>query len=253
MGAAGQVDLAGVVRVDWQVELTKALALQDVDRQMDGLRQERQVLLADPREAELRKAVEARRARIAALEADLAATERRQRLQELERQGQEVERERTSRRLYGGEVRSARDLEGLQKNIEGNTAKIGDLETSILEEMEQADALATRLAAERAAFAKVDEELRRRRQGGRVRIAEIEGQWPTLVTTRSERAGQVEPTALREYERVRQRARGVAVAVAADGRCGACGLELSALILAKVRNTAQPVNCETCGRLLVGA
>lgn|GEM_PF-519789 len=241
----------GAIRVDWQAELRKALALQEVDRQIDVLRRERQTLLADAREVELQKAVEARRARIASLEADLAATERRQRLQELERQGQESERERSTRRLYGGEVRSARDLEGLQKNIEGNAAKISELETAILEAMERADQLKDALRDTRESLARVEEQLRRHRHAGRLRLGEIDTQLPLLATRREELSHRIEAAALREYERVRQRAHGVGVAPTSGGTCGACGLELPALVQARLRKTDQPVHCEHCGRLLV--
>lgn len=150
-------------------------------------------------------------------------------------------------------MRNARDLEGLQKNIEGNAAKISELETTILEAMERVDGLQSRLAAARLALARAEEELKVRRQEGRARLGEIDAQLPRWTAQREAHARHIDATVLREYERVRQRAHGVGVAAASDGRCGACGLEFPALMQARLRKTDQPVNCESCGRLLVEA
>ena len=165
----------------------------------------------------------------------------------------EAERERSTRRLYSGEVRNPRDLEGLQKNIDGNAAKIEALETTILEAMERADELKDAVAAAREALAGLEGRLKRLRQTSRQRLGEIDKHLPHLLTRRDEAAHRIEAVALREYERVRQRANGIGLAEAAGGRCGACGLELPALVQSQLRRTDQPVHCENCGRLLVDA
>jgi predicted nucleic acid-binding Zn-ribbon protein len=242
----------GAVAVDWQVELNKVLTLQQLDLEIDALRAERRGLLVDPREVELQKALEARRVRAALLHEELAATERLQRMRELERQGQEAERERNTRRLYGGEVRNSRDLEGLQKNIEGNAGKISELETAILEAMERIDQLTDALGRARDVVAQLEERLQRHRQSSRKRLAAIDRHLPGLRPQRDELAGRIDPAVLREYERLRRRMDGVCVAPVSGSTCGGCGLELPALVQAKLRRTDEPVYCEHCGRLLLG-
>ncbi len=239
--------------MDWPAELVKALDLQVVDRELDSLRSERQGLLADAREARLRQTIAGWRHRLRAAEEGLAGAQRRQRLAEIERQAQDAERERANRRLYGGEVRNARDLEGLEKNIAGLSAKISELETAILEAMEQADTLRVELAAAQEGLQGAEAELRRLSAASRVRIAAIDQGLPVLEARRTRLAGRIEGAVLREYERRRQRLGGVAVADAAGARCGACGLELPALVQSRLRQAERPVACENCGRLLVEA
>jgi predicted nucleic acid-binding Zn-ribbon protein len=237
--------------VDWRLELRGALALQELDRHLDALRAERRALAADPELASLEREVRARRQELQELQAELAETERRQRLQELERQSREAERERDTQRLYGGAVRSARDVAGLQKNIENVAALIGDLETSILEAMERADTLRRRCTEVQAALEQAMAAARERRDAVRARVADIDRHLPPLEAEREAAARALAPEMLREYERVRTRAGGVAVAAMNGRACGACGTELSPLLLARVRRGDRPVACEQCGRLVV--
>ncbi len=239
--------------MEWREELRKALHLQGLDRQIDALRQERHGLVRDAREMALEKELQVRRLRIQSVEKEIAGSERQQRLEELERQAQEAERQRASRRLYGGEVRDPRELEGLQKNAEGAAHKIDELETSILEAMERAKALRERLVEAREALVHAEQSLAHLRHGNRVRLGEIDGQLPLITARREEAAGGIEAAALREYERVRARAGGIGVAAAGNGSCGACGFGMSTLIQSRVRAGTTLVTCEHCGRLLVDA
>lgn len=239
--------------MDWRTELHKALALQAIDRQIDALRGERQGLVRDAHEVALEKDLHARRVRIGAVEKEIAAAESRQRLQELERQAQDAERERSSRRLYGGEVRDPKELEGLQKNIDGAARKIDELETSILEAMERATALREQLGEGREALARAEHGLVQLRHKNRARLGEIDGQLPLLAGRREEEAARIDAAVLREYERVRSRAGGIGVAAVTGDSCGACGFGLSTLGLSRIRAATAPVTCEHCGRLLVEA
>lgn len=238
--------------MNWQTELRKLLPIQDVDREIDALSAERRGLLGAAQEMALERELQARRARVAQREAELAATERQQRLAELERQSQEAERERSTRRLYGGEVRSPRDLEGLQKNIAGSDTRISDLETVILEAMEQADVLRQKVQAGRAAVAQTVAALEKHRQTRRQRLAVVDGRLPLLVAQRESAAAAVEALALREYERVRRGTNdGVGVVRAEAGRCTGCQVEFAPLVRERLRRPEERVACEHCGRLLI--
>ncbi len=238
--------------MNWQAELRKLLPIQDLDREIDALSAERQGLLGAAQEMVLERELHARRTRASHVEAELAATERQQRLAELERQSQEVERERATRRLYGGEVRAPRDLEGLQKNIAGSEQRISDLETTILEAMEQADTLRQRLQTVRAAVTQAAAVLEKHRQTRRQRLAALDGRLPLLVAQRDTVAARVDGVALREYGRVRRGAHdGVGVVRAESGRCTGCQVEFAPLVRERLRDPEQRVTCEHCGRLLV--
>ncbi len=237
--------------MDVRDALRRALTLQDVDRQLDALQRERQELMRDAHQAELVRDLQARRTQRERLEAELAEIERQQRLAELERQSVTVERDRDRTRLYGGQVRATRDLEGLQRNVEGAERRIDELETAILEAMDRVVALRAKVEIAAQRQATVEADLRRHKRAKSDRLQVLEVQMPTLVAQRNQRAQEVDPAVLREYERLRGGPDGIAVAAVVAGSCGACGVGLSNLLQSRVREGSRLVNCENCGRLLV--
>jgi predicted nucleic acid-binding Zn-ribbon protein len=239
------------VSIDWGAELRRLLAVQAVDQEIDRLEADRRALQADAETARLERQVRADRAEERSLQASLAETERRGRLAELERQSLEAERERNTQRLYGGAVKSPRDIEGLQKNIEGASERISALETTILESMEMVDELRKRLTQVRDRIAQGEAALESRRLWVQRRLGEIERLLPRLAAERQEALDGIAPAVVREYERIRRRAQGIAVAVLREGACTGCGVEVSPRLVAEVRRGQAPVTCEHCGRLLV--
>ena len=227
--------------------------MQEVDRKVDALRLEQQELARNARQAELRRDAEARKARVAALEAELRTVGGKQRRLEIERDTVVADRDRDRNRLFGGQVTAARELEGLQRNVDGAEKRIDELETAILELMEQAGQLQHSLETARARSARVAGELAAHQREHAARLKAIETELPPLVAERERRAAEVDPMVRREYERLRAGARGIAVSEVVSDSCSACGVALSTLAQGRVREGNRPVTCENCGRLLVEA
>lgn len=237
--------------MDWHAELVRALAVQEVDRQIDALSTERQAWAQDARGAELRKEVAARKARVATLEVELRTAGAQQRKLEIERDAAAAERDRDRNRLYGGQVTGTRELEGLQHNVEGAEKRIDELETAILESMEQTGQLQQRLESARARLARVTREFEEHQREHARRVEAIDQQMPPLVADRERRAATLDPAVRREYDRLRASARGIAISEVVQESCSACGVGLSTLSRGRVREGNRPVTCENCGRLLV--
>jgi predicted nucleic acid-binding Zn-ribbon protein len=205
--------------------------------------------------------------------ADLAATM--DQLAELERVGTEVtdERERigrdqqrledeittltdkatnTDKRLYGGTVSNPRELQAMQDEIAALKRRIGQLEDRELELMEAAEPLDARLVEiiqKREAFDAEASTLR-------VAIAEAEvslgAEVARVQAERSELTSAIDPTVLTEYESLRPRLDGIAIARLVGTQCGGCHLTLSAVEIDRIKRLPpdEPVRCEECGRLL---
>lgn len=237
--------------MNWRTQLRRTLQLQVVDRRIAALTMERRQLMTDEPTLSLQRAIRTEQQQWEQISAEWEKLLRHQRVLELEHQGKVEERDRSVQRLYGGSVHNARDLEGLQKNIAGAEARIGELETLILEVMERRDALSDQrsklersLARNRAALEQRNKEVQRR-------LGEVDGQLPSLQVDREEHARQIDVTVLREYERMRGGLGGVVVAKVSESACGACGVELSAMVLNTLRHGEDLVRCEHCGRLLL--
>jgi predicted nucleic acid-binding Zn-ribbon protein len=154
--------------------------------------------------------------------------------------------------LYSGTIANPRELQSLQDEIAALKRRIGQLEDQELELMEQIeplDADLARLGDERSA-------LDDRATALRAAIAEeevaLEADLAGVQAERADVATQVEPELLAEYEVLRPKAGGIAIARLVGGSCGGCHLSLSAMEIDRIKRLPpeEPARCEECGRLL---
>jgi predicted nucleic acid-binding Zn-ribbon protein len=155
--------------------------------------------------------------------------------------------------LYSGTVSNPRELQAMQDEIAALKRRIVQLEDQELELMEQIEPLdgeVAGLAAERAA---ADEQA----SNLRARIAEaevtIDGELEANRAERETLAAGVPAELLEEYDSLRKRTGGIAIARLVGSNCGGCHLQLSAVEVARLKklDPDEPANCEECGRLLV--
>ena len=156
-------------------------------------------------------------------------------------------------KLYDGSVSAIKELQALQEEIASLKRRQSALEDDLLEILEAVEPLdrqleamsgdrATQVAARDVAVAALE--------------AAESGTRSELGVERDKRdlaAEAIPAEALAEYERLRQRFKGVAVARLSGGTCMGCHLALSAVEVDRIRK--QPadatVHCEECGRILV--
>jgi predicted nucleic acid-binding Zn-ribbon protein len=222
--------------------LQALIALQDIDTALDQLRHRRahlpegvELAAIDDERAQLRRAArEAAAARDeiagqqARAEADLAATEGRV--------------EAVSRRLYGGTVAAARELQALAADVESLKARASVLEDQVLELMETRqglEALDARRQTAAAALATAE--------------AAVDGDLARLAARRAEAARAVPADLQAVYDQLRSRLGGVAVARLIGNHCDGCHLTLPAMELDRIRHlpAGELVTCEQCSRILV--
>jgi predicted nucleic acid-binding Zn-ribbon protein len=242
----------GEPTVDWKAELNRLPEIQACDREIDRLRAERRDLAAGTGTADLAKRVAEAEARLARLRVEREGVARQQRLDDLARESEEAEKKRLTERLYGGSVRSPRDLEGLQKNIAGSEERIGVLETRVLEAMERDERLGERIGELERGLQGDRERLGTLRAQAAQRITEIDAALGSLEQRRATLAAAVAAPVLREYDRIRSRAGGIGIGVVTAGACGACGVALPPLLQSKLGHGDSLLTCEHCGRILVG-
>jgi len=227
------------------------LAVQDHDADADRIRHEMSTL---PELAE-RDAALARRAELSGRR--LALEERRGPPQsELGRLDDEVallraKLEREETKLGSGHVTNARELTGLQAEVESLRRRIADLEDRELEAMEELestqpelDALESELADVDASLAPIEERL----QGA---LAALEAELDRTEAARSAAAEVVDAELLAKYERTRARSvNGIGAALLADGGCTGCHVKLAAGELVDARE-ADLARCPACEAILV--
>ncbi|MFL6205684.1 MAG: zinc ribbon domain-containing protein [Acidimicrobiales bacterium] len=196
---------------------------------------------------------------LAALEATAAEVEETR--HDLGREQQRLEDEISSlteraahhdKTLYSGTIGNPRELQALQDEIGALKRRISQLEDQELEVMEQIEPLDRQLAGFATTRGSLDE------RGGalRAQIAEQEVSIDAdLARAHAERdglAGGIDPELMQEYEDLRKRLGGIAIAPLVGGSCGGCHLSLSAVDVDRIKKLPPeaPAHCEECGRLL---
>lgn len=229
------------------------LVVQDLDTRVDQLEHRRATL---PQRAELERNAAAQ----SSLARDLAEVE--QRRDDLVRSQRRLEHDisqieekvaHEEKVLYAGTLTNPRELQALQDEIESLRRRQRDLEDDDLEIMEQLEPVGeerdTLTARQRDLEAEADQ-LEASLAQDEASLAE------ELSDVRSERqaaAAEIDPAVLDDYEVLRPRLGGVAIARLQGTVCGGCHLSLPAMEVDRLRKLPddERVTCEECGRLLV--
>lgn len=229
------------------------LVVQDLDTKVDQLEHRRATL---PQRAELERNAAAR----SSLARDLAEVE--QRRDDLVRSQRRLEHDisqveekvaHEEKVLYAGTLTNPRELQALQDEIESLRRRQRDLEDDDIEIMEQLEPV----VEERDALVTRQSELEAEAEQLEAALAQDEASLvEDLAGVRSEReaaAATIDAAVLDDYEALRPRLGGIAIARLQGTVCGGCHLSLPAMEVDRLRKLSddERVTCEECGRLLV--
>lgn len=148
---------------------------------------------------------------------------------------------------------SAKDLQGLQHEVETLQQRQSVLEDVELEVMERQETADVAMAAAGGALEAVQQQL----DGVRARVEEqlggIDAEAAAEQRTRDDAAAGVPKPLLDLYQKIRERTEGAGAARLFQRRCEGCRLELPPQDLARIRAAAddEVIRCEECGRILV--
>jgi len=156
------------------------------------------------------------------------------------------------RQLYGGSS-DIKELQALQDEIASLKRRVSALEDEELELLEKLEPVDERLAGFAARQAELDAQATTATTAVAEVEADIDRQRADVGARREALVAGIDPGALAEYEAVRGRLGGVAVARLEHGSCGACHMKLSAVEHDRILHLPpdEPVRCEDCGRFLV--
>ena len=198
------------------------------------------------------EALQSARRAVAEVEERCAALERDQRRLEGEIDGLVARVEREEKRLYDGSVGLPKELAGIQQEIASLRSRLSDIEDTELELLDRLEEAEGAREAARAAVeqAESDSKEKHERLGGV--ITRLEGEIEATNTQRETCQGRLTAGLVAQYEDLRRRRGGVAVAHLQGSVCAACRVGVPPSARKRALDQEAPALCPNCERFLVG-
>jgi len=182
-----------------------------------------------------------------------------ERLAELERSQREVEREvedlrakatLSEEKLYGGTVKSPKELASLQEQVVNLQRKMRERDDKTLDIMTEVDAVQQEVSSKRREVEKIEEEWRAEQASLSQEQAELRAAITTLEQKREDLTSRLDTASLELYKAIRQKRQGRAVAKLEQGMCQGCRIALPMSELQRARIGQELVQCSSCERIL---
>jgi len=221
--------------------------LQTIDLEIDNrnrrLKEVRAVLEGNEELQRVRQALEKGEKRLSRQRAKL-------RDQELEMQSLNDKIASVEDRLYGGRIKTPKELASRQDEVQYLKRRKGDFEDQVLESMIEVEGSEARVTEQRETLARLEEE----RQETQARLSaeqeELINRLSRLKAKRAKMQKSIEAGDLALYEDLRRRRYGQAVALLAGELCQACQVTLPTRKAQQARQGEALTFCGNCERIL---
>jgi len=222
-------------------------ALQAVDEALHRLKEEQESspLLAKVEQARVR--LEVRSLELERARAQVSALRKQLRRLELDLESTSSEIAGVEAKLFGGDVRSAKELANLQEKHAALLSRKERLEDEVLASMEEVEAAQAQVAQAQRAAVRAEEALAASQSELSQARAAWEAECARLAQERAAAAARVDPRLLERYENLRRKIRRP-VAKAENRTCSGCHLAFPTAM--KAPAPGELSQCPHCGRLL---
>ena len=226
--------------------LRALVALQQKDAALDVIQKE--IDAVPPCIAAAKADLEGEKRHMDAAKAKIVELEKRKKSKELDVASKEESARKHQAQL--NELKSNDAYKAMQLEIEKEKAAAGDIETEILQIMEELDAAKKEEKQAVADFKKTEEFSKKDIEKLEAVMSEAQGRHGIAKASRDEAAAGVPADVLKVYEHVRKRGKPDAVVPVVDGHCGACQINLAPSMMVELAKSKALVTCESCQRIL---
>ncbi|MEK6222695.1 MAG: hypothetical protein N2D54_10665, partial [Chloroflexota bacterium] len=152
--------------------------------------------------------------------------------------------------LYSGSVTNPKELEDLQQEAAALARYLEVLEETQLEKMVAFEGAESNNESATENLAAAKEQAAHKNEDLSNEQTELMTTVSQLKVARQEVSSGVDPSTQAEYEKLREKKNGVAVARVKDGTCTACGTKLTASRAQEARSPTIITHCNFCRRIL---
>jgi predicted nucleic acid-binding Zn-ribbon protein len=229
------------------------LDVQHHDTVVDQLRHRRATLPERAELAEVGRKLSALDVRAKEVRAERDELGGRQAALEQQIEASRIRRGLLEKRLYGGQVAAARELQAMSDEVKHLGRHVGELEDRELEIMEALEPVDGELQESDVARDALEAQASALRGAITEAEAVLDAEIAEETRVRSAAASGVRPELLARYEQLRKRLGGTGAARLVGGSCSGCHLALPSMEVDRIRKAAPDtvVTCEQCGRILV--
>jgi predicted nucleic acid-binding Zn-ribbon protein len=233
------------------MDMSRLLALQEIDTALDRLGARREVLESGDELSAARNEADAAERALGELRLQLDVVARDQSKLEHEIDSLSQKAAAEDKRLYDGSIVNAKELESIQHEIENLKRRRSDREDEMLGLMEVREELERRAAEAQATSDALRERVETVGGAALREVTSIEAELEAMVAQRQSVVPGLEADLLDLYEDLRKQKKGIGVAALVDGVCQGCHEQLSAMELDKLKRVEGVRRCEHCRRILV--
>jgi predicted nucleic acid-binding Zn-ribbon protein len=148
------------------------------------------------------------------------------------------------------EVKTNREYQAMQHEIEIAQTEVRTYEDRILERMLEADDLTMAMKRGEAALGLEQKAVAEERRRLEEELSKLQRELDAALADRQELVAGMDPQTVALFERVARVRHGVAVAEARDGVCTICHVRLRPQVFNDVRRNDSIIQCESCQRIL---
>jgi predicted nucleic acid-binding Zn-ribbon protein len=190
------------------------------------------------------------REKVSATEAVLEELRRTQKDAELESRSLTDKIRESEQRLMSGQVRNPKELESLQLNIESMQKHKSSVEDRGVEAMLKIEELNGTFTVQQDTLATLESSWHSKQQAIEEETQQRKKEFVYLKRLREQTVEKIDKASLEQYEHLRRRKNGVAVAKLEGDVCSACHMQVPTGVIGDVRRTDSLTYCTGCGRIL---
>ena len=222
------------------------VALQDKDKVLDAIQKD--IDSVPPRIAAVQADLAHEKKRMDAAKAKTLELEKRKKTKELD----VASKEEAARKHTGqlNELKSNEAYKAMQAEIEKEKAAAGDIETEILQIMEEIDKAKAEEKVLAAELKKIEEFSKGDLEKLEAELSHAKGRHAGAKAERDAASEPVPADLMKVFNHIRSRGKPDAVVPVVDGHCGSCQMTLSPAMIAEVAKLKSLATCESCQRIL---
>ncbi len=227
-------------------EIERILRLQSIDTKAAAL--EKEIATLPKQVAAIERVLESHLRRLEADRAALVANQReRKKLDgDIQTQQQKISKLRDQTL----QAKTNEQYRAFQHEIEFCETEISKAEDRILELMGESEPLDAAVKLAEVALKQEQGQVDLAKRRARERTTMDQEGLAKLQADRVAVVAELKPQMIVAYDRIRKKSNGIAVAEAADGRCGACQITLRQQFMQDLRRNEELMFCESCSRIL---